>query len=107
MNKTQIYKLAHQMLAEHGLINTGWTFAFDNAVGRFAVCKHRNKRIYLSQVLTMGLSEQKIRQAILHEIAHALVGYGHGHSNIWRSKAMSIGGDGQRVWKTSTILQLR
>ncbi len=33
---------------------------------------------------------------ILHEIAHALVGPGHGHDSVWRTQALKIGCTGSR-----------
>ena len=38
----------------------------------------------------------EIKNTILHEIAHALVGSQHGHSQIWRKKAREIGCDASR-----------
>ena len=49
-------------------------------------------------------SENDIIETILHEIAHALIGSGHGHNNVWRNKAMSIGCNGQRV--TNSIVKV-
>jgi predicted SprT family Zn-dependent metalloprotease len=88
--------LAESLIEYHGLKNRGWIFDFDNAVGRCGVCKYRSRRIQLSKHYASLNNEKNVKDTILHEIAHALVGPGHGHSDIWRSKAIEIGCMGHR-----------
>lgn len=95
--------LAFGLMFEHGLIQDGWTFKFDNARRRFGVCNYTNKRIGLSAPLTKIREPDNVRNTILHEIAHALVGRGHGHDSVWRSKAIEIGCNGQRCSNDATI----
>jgi len=38
-----------------------------------------------------------VRNTILHEIAHAMVGCQHAHNNVWRRQFIAIGGDGSRT----------
>jgi hypothetical protein len=38
------------------------------------------------------MSEDEIKGIWLHEIAHALVGYGHDHDAVWNARCKSIGG---------------
>ena len=59
--------------------------------------------IKLSRHLVALNSETEIRQTMLHEIAHALVGAGHGHDAVWRRKAIEIGCDGKRLNKTAEM----
>jgi hypothetical protein len=47
-------------------------------------------------VLTALHDEREVRDTILHEIAHALVGPSHGHDAVWRRQALAIGSSGQR-----------
>jgi predicted SprT family Zn-dependent metalloprotease len=35
--------------------------------------------------------DDEVRDTILHEIAHALVGPGHGHDGVWKAKCREIG----------------
>lgn len=52
-----------------------------------AETRHEAKTI----VLAPGLGASVMRQALLHEIAHALVRPGHGHDQVWKDKALQIG----------------
>ena len=40
---------------------------------------------------------EAIKKTVLHEIAHAIVGYSHGHDKVWVSCCKSIGGNGKRL----------
>lgn len=88
--------LAQTLLAEHGL--GGWTFAFDRARVRAGACHHHDRRITLSPHLTRAHDEGQVRETLLHEIAHALVGPRHGHDEVWRARALAIGSTGRRCY---------
>lgn len=46
---------------------------------------------------------ERIKTTVLHEIAHAIVGYQHGHDKVWVTCCKSIGGDGERLAKRETF----
>ncbi len=94
MNHTQARELATRLMDQHGL--TGWRLVFDNARTRAGVCRSDRQEIGLSRYLTDLYSPDQVREAVLHEIAHALVGPGHGHDRKWRTVARRIGCSGQR-----------
>ncbi|NJC66977.1 SprT family zinc-dependent metalloprotease [Planosporangium flavigriseum] len=81
-------------MAQHGL--KGWRLVFDNAKSRAGVCRSDCREIGLSRVLMSLYSEAEVRDTVLHEIAHALVGAGHGHDKVWRATALRIGCSGAR-----------
>lgn len=89
MQLSEARTLAHALLAEHGL--TKWRLVFDNAKTRAGVCRPGRREIGLSRVLTQLHSDEDVRDTILHEIAHALVGAEHGHDAVWRARAAAIG----------------
>jgi predicted SprT family Zn-dependent metalloprotease len=89
------HRLATDLMAQHGL--GGWTFRFDNARARFGACRYQSRQISLSRHLTRLCSEAEVRNTLLHEIAHALVGRVHGHDEVWRRTALAIGSDGKRT----------
>jgi predicted SprT family Zn-dependent metalloprotease len=96
MKLTEAQELAVSLMDKHSLLDKGWYFEYDNAKRRFGCCYYYQRKITLSSVLCELNKEKDVRDVILHEIAHALVGPGHGHSDIWRSKAIEIGCSGFR-----------
>ena len=97
--------LATKLMNQHGLLDKGWSFQFDNARRRFGCCNYTYRRITLSKHLVDLNSETRVQNTILHEIAHALVGHGHGHDNVWKRKALEIGCDGNRCYtEKNTII---
>lgn len=87
--------LGRRLLREHGLEH--WSVTTDRAKTRAGVCRFGARTISLSAPLTRLHDEAEVRDTILHEIAHALVGPFHGHDDVWRSKAVEIGCSGQRT----------
>jgi predicted SprT family Zn-dependent metalloprotease len=85
-------------MAQHRLTTTGWSFEFDTAKRRFGCCNYTQKVISLSAPLTNANDEIRVLDTILHEIAHALVGHGHGHDSVWRAKCVEIGAKPERCY---------
>ena len=86
--------MARRLMREHGI--DGWTVRLDRAKTRAGVCRFGIRQIGLSAPLTRLHSEEEVRDTILHEIAHALVGPEHGHDATWRAQALAIGSTGER-----------
>jgi predicted SprT family Zn-dependent metalloprotease len=93
-------KLAKDLMNQHGLHY--WNFKFDNAKRRLGLCSYSNRTISLSKHLTLLNELPRVKNTILHEIAHALVGCNNGHNWIWRQKAIEIGCDGNRCANVKT-----
>lgn len=96
MKLEEAKQLAVKLMDHHGLLDKGWTFKFDKAKRRYGCCNYTHKVISLSAPLTEIRDMSNAKNTILHEIAHALVGRGHGHDNVWKQKALEIGCNGQR-----------
>jgi predicted SprT family Zn-dependent metalloprotease len=90
----KIVRLAEGLLTHHRLDN--WRFEFDHAARRAGSCQYRRRRITLSLQFTRHAPEEEIRDTLLHEIAHALVGNRHNHDAVWQAKAREIGASGTR-----------
>jgi len=58
----------------------------------------RRKIISLSKIYLPLLKPEEIKDTILHEIAHGLVGGKHGHDLMWKQKAIEIGCNGERLY---------
>src|SRR5262249_22972175 len=72
-----------------------WEFGFNSNVRRAGVCFYPHNgepgRIELSVHFAAHNTDEEIRDTLLHEIAHALVGGGHGHDSVWKAKCREIG----------------
>jgi len=95
MEITAALTLGRRLLREHGLGD--WSIRTDRAKTRAGVCRFGTHTISLSAALTHLHDESEVRDTILHEIAHALVGPFHGHDEVWRAKAIEIGCSGERT----------
>lgn len=89
MEITAALALGRRLLREHSLDD--WRVVADHAKTRAGACRFRTKTISLSRPLTALHDEELVRDTILHEIAHALVGPTHGHDRVWRATARQIG----------------
>ncbi len=94
MDLTAAHDLATRLLAEHGL--TDWRVEYDAAKRRAGVCRFATRTIGLSAPLTVLHDEAMVRDTVLHEIAHALVGPSHGHDATWARTARAIGCSAER-----------
>ena len=81
--------MGQELFALHGL--TDWRLVLDHARRRAGLCDYRNKTISLSRHYVKAADPTHIKDTLLHEIAHALVGPKHGHDAVWRQKAREIG----------------
>ncbi len=91
---------ARNIMCEHGL--WGWHFNLDNAKRRAGYCSHYKKRISMSKPIITLNDEEQFIDTLLHEIAHALVGYEHGHDRVWRAKCREIGAKPNRLGTYNT-----
>lgn len=98
MNPHDAKTLIGDLMREHGLLAQGWTQAFDNSVKRFGCCMHGPKRLSFSRHLVSINTEDRVRDTILHEIAHALAGPRQGHGPVWRAICVRIGAKPERCY---------
>lgn len=91
MNIQQTYDLVVDTLKQHGLREKGWTFAVSRAKGILGSCVYKTKTIKISKYLIQLGTDEEVRNTVLHEVAHALVGGRAGHGHIWRLKCRQIG----------------
>jgi predicted SprT family Zn-dependent metalloprotease len=101
MTITQAREITQDLLNEHGL--SGWRVGFDHAKRRAGQCNYRLQTISLSRYLLAQRSYEDTMNTITHEIAHALVGSGHGHDAVWARKHRELGGDGKRCFQSDEV----
>lgn len=97
--QTQFIAQVIAIFESFGLTQMGWSFKFDRAKRRAGCCFYNTKTVSLSYYLVEQnnfIVTDNVKNILLHEIAHALVGPNHGHDDIWRKKALEIGCDGMR-----------
>lgn len=104
MQTAAALRLARSLMNEHGLHD--WTLTLDRAKTRAGAMFPRQRRISLSGPLTRVHSEEQVRDTILHEIAHALVGHQHGHDRVWKAKARELGASDQRCFSSEEAREL-
>lgn len=85
---------AERLIALHGL--AGWSVQFDDASRRAGRCSYETRVIGLTRLYCLTVPADEVRNTILHEIAHALVGPEHNHDAVWKARARAIGCTGER-----------
>jgi SprT protein len=91
----QAQQLAIRLLANHGLCD--WSFAFNRSKRQMGCCQYGPKVIELSRHFVERNTSDLIRDTLLHEIAHALVGPGHGHDVVWKAMCLRVGAKPERL----------
>ena len=99
MTLFEIDTLGKHFIREHEAksgLKPGWRFGFDLAPARGGICRYAAKQITLSVSYCLKASKQEVMDVLLHEIAHAIVGPGHGHDATWKAAARRIGCTAER-----------
>lgn len=91
MDREAARQCATHLMAEHGLIERGWTFAFNRRKQALGLCNYTDKRIELSSLFVVRNGEEEVIDTVRHEIAHALAGRKAGHGPTWISICHRIG----------------
>lgn len=94
MDLAAAHDLAASLMEEYGL---DWDFGWDHARRRAGQTNYTHRKITLSKPLTLLCTDEQVRETILHEIAHALVGPGHGHGPVWKQMARRVGAQPRRL----------
>jgi predicted SprT family Zn-dependent metalloprotease len=90
-----IRDLAAGLLDAFGLRD--WRFAYNRRKREMGLCLFDARIIALSVHFVEMNDDHFIRDTLLHEIAHALVGPGHGHDAVWKSKCREVGARPERL----------
>jgi SprT protein len=99
-----VRRMADELLTRH--LDSGWSFAFDNAKRRAGMCNYQTRRISMSRYLSARYDDETNRQTLLHEIAHALAGPEARHGPAWLRRARAIGYTGGVTHNGETATEL-
>jgi predicted SprT family Zn-dependent metalloprotease len=97
MKFVEVLRLGNALMREHGLTELGWKFDLDSGKQRIGCCHYSTKTITYSKHFLVDTSMAKIRDVILHEIAHALTPNDKGHGWEWKMKCIEIGARPERL----------
>ncbi|MBA4191016.1 MAG: hypothetical protein C0467_23775 [Planctomycetaceae bacterium] len=89
MDLVKLREAAAEQLARHNL--AGWTFHLADTKRRLGVCKHRSKRIEISEYYAIHNTDEAVWDTLLHEVAHAIAGPEAGHGPVWKAVAVRLG----------------
>lgn len=97
MSRNKAIRTARVLLKKYHLDN--WTVGFYKSKKYFALCRHEQKRISFSLPLVTINNHRVFKLVVKHEIAHALIGFGHEHKDVWKAKVLEIGGTSELSYK--------
>lgn len=103
---TKVHRFTVDLLAQHRLSDDWsvfWAESLENSDGGGATRAH-TKRIVFSAAHMAMLDAAERRDAVRHEVAHAIVGVAAGHSAVWSGKAIELGGSGLAELTPSPLL---
>tara|TARA_R100001244_G_scaffold72248_1_gene58393 strand:+ start:95 stop:592 length:498 start_codon:yes stop_codon:yes gene_type:complete len=84
-----------------GSHNNDWCFVWDTkAVRRYGQCRYHKQEISVSKKLANLNSIEESKDVVLHEIAHALTGIGHGHDAVWKRMCVKVGARPERCYSS-------
>lgn len=100
MKLQEAEKLAKELIKEYC---PEYIFKWGRGKNRFGTCYYNQKWISLSKILTELNDEARVKNTILHEIAHALTPT-CGHNWKWVKQAKAIGCDGKRLYSKNEVI---
>lgn len=93
MDAKAAYLLAQNLVGQWPQLD-GWRVGVSSRMSRtLGKCLYRPKLILLSLSHIRLNGEAIIAETVLHEIAHGVVGPGHGHDRVWRQMAIVVGAE--------------
>ena len=105
MNQTEAVKFALQKFVQHGLMD--WGVKISARMRRISgCCDYRKREIRLASWIFQPGAGEKIRDTILHEIAHAMTPGAH-HGPAWKVAAMAIGAKPNRCFNADDYGMVR
>ena len=99
MNRSNDFLLiAQTLLLRYKLHN--WNIIMTKSQYDYGECIFKHEIFKFSYILAERYGISTFIDTVLHEIAHAMVGPGHGHDITWKNAAKSIGCSGEQYGNT-------
>lgn len=87
-----VTEIAQELIDEHlGHCEIPWRLTWNNRRRQLGCCSYWPREISLSIPNTLASPMEEVIDTILHEIAHALAGYGAQHGPKWKAIARELG----------------
>lgn len=104
---TEVFEdLVNGLPEKYRSCSAGYRVERNNGATRLGLCNFRRKTIYVNE----KLEPEKWKGTLLHELAHAIA-WGlykdRGHTKLWSSICVEIGGDGHRCGNSSALKDIR
>lgn len=93
----EVLFLANNLLLKYHLENTEIVFRTHHTALGYCINSGEIITIQINHAINDDIDE--IKNTILHEIAHALVGNEYGHNIIWQNKAKELGVTGTEHYR--------
>lgn len=96
-------ELVEHIKADIGFFLPDWRVEFKRLKAYYGWTHQDTKTIDINTYLVETGTIANIRDTVLHEVAHGLVGPNHGHDSVWQEMAKSLGarptakGDGPKA----------
>ncbi len=82
-----IESMTLDLMTLHGV--SDFKFKLTGARRRWGACNSSTITLSINHALYSDIKD--VKNTILHEIAHAIVGVKHGHREVWQNKANELG----------------
>lgn len=106
MEATQARALIRSLMAAHGLEE--WGFKFTRSFSQAGSCDYTKRELRLSLPTVEVSDEAAVRDTVLHEIAHALVGpSSNAHGAVWEARYRALGGTGGATMEATPAMVAR
>jgi predicted SprT family Zn-dependent metalloprotease len=100
----KIKEFANEQLKKWGLTGSydnDWCMVWDTkAKRRYGQCRYHKQEIGITKQLANINSIEESKDVVLHEIAHALTGRGHGHDAVWKRMCVRVGARPERCYSS-------
>lgn len=100
----EVYAATRAAMDEWGLDH--WTLALNRAPKTAGVADQYSRTITMSALLLSLWTYEQGLDTGLHEIAHALAGWEHGHDAEWRRWCRKVGAEPKRCYSGATHAQV-